>query len=66
MQRINQTVYDDIQLEFGPSPTAEETVLDLAYVFQQATRLATGGEACRANLHSGAWFFFTVMTTIDT
>jgi hypothetical protein len=67
MQLLNQTIYYE-ELEAiqtaGLNQTAEEIVFALGYAFQEATRRATGGSACKANVHAGAWFFFTVMTTI--
>jgi hypothetical protein len=64
MQRLNQSIYDSFQV--SPNATAEEIILARGNAFLEATRLATGGNACKANLHSGSWFFFTVMTTIGT
>mmetsp|Transcript_21324 Transcript_21324/g.35261 ORF Transcript_21324/g.35261 Transcript_21324/m.35261 type:complete len:632 (+) Transcript_21324:75-1970(+) len=62
MKRINRTVYDS--QEISVNSTLEETIRARGYAFLEATRLASAEDACTPNLHAGAWFFFTVMTTI--
>lgn len=62
MEAIKESVYKS--LDVSPNATSAEKLIANAYAFRNATRLATGGETCSPNLHSGAWFFFTVMTTI--
>lgn len=61
MRAWNESIYSERTL---PNATRLEQAKLRAIAEQDAAVIATGKAGCDVNMEAGAWFFFTVMTTV--